>query len=129
MRFPRFLFGGTLYCLLEILWRGYSHISMFFLGGGCFWLIAKIGRLKRPFYQKTLLAAGMVTAAEFVSGLLLNRWLRLDVWDYSNQPFNLLGQICPLFIMLWIPLCAAGILLNALIDRQVLPSGHPDAAR
>lgn len=129
MRFPRVLFGGTLYCLLEVLWRGYSHISMFFLGGGCFWLMSRIGRMQRPFYQKILLAVTSVTAAEFLSGLLLNRWLKLEVWDYSNQPFNLLGQICPLFILLWIPLCVAGILLNGLIDRQALPSGRLDAVR
>lgn len=25
----------------------------------------------------------------------------LDVWDYSNQPGNVLGQICPVFGLLW----------------------------
>jgi len=121
MRFPRVFLGGSIYCLLEILWRGYTHISMFFLGGGCFWLLSRIGRLRIPFYQRTLLGTAAVTAAEFFSGLLLNRVLQLGVWDYSDQPFHLLGQICPLFVMLWIPLCAAGILLNGLIDRAELP--------
>ena len=27
--------------------------------------------------------------------------LGLDVWDYSNQPGNVLGQICPAFGLLW----------------------------
>ena len=28
-----FLFGGVLYVLIEVLWRGYSHYSMFIAGG------------------------------------------------------------------------------------------------
>jgi hypothetical protein len=28
-----FLTGGILYCILEMLWRGRTHISMFFDGG------------------------------------------------------------------------------------------------
>lgn len=27
--------------------------------------------------------------------------LGLGVWDYSNQPGNVLGQICPAFGLLW----------------------------
>lgn len=38
---------------------------------------------------------------EFVSGCVLNLWLGLGVWDYSNQPGNVLGQICPAFGLLW----------------------------
>ena len=30
-----FLTGFTLYPIVEILWRGYSHISMAFAGGVC----------------------------------------------------------------------------------------------
>ena len=33
--------GGGLYILVELLWRGRSHISMFLLGGLCFWLIGR----------------------------------------------------------------------------------------
>ena len=31
-----FLIGGFLYYSIEILWRGFSHWSMFILGGLCF---------------------------------------------------------------------------------------------
>jgi len=128
MRIPRFFLGGSLYCLIELLWRGHTHISMFFLGGGCFCLLARIGRLSCSFFQKVLLGTTAVTVAEFLSGLLLNRVLKLGVWDYSGQPLNLLGQICPLFILLWVPLCAAGILLNGMLDRFTPPSAHRRAA-
>ena len=118
--FPRIALGGALYCLLEMLWRGYSHVSMFLVGGFCFWMLSHVGRLPRPLWQRALLGAVAVTAVEFLSGLLLNRVLQLGVWDYSAYRFNLLGQICLLYFLLWIPLCAAGILLNQGLDRLCL---------
>ena len=30
-----FLLGGLLYYHIEVLWRGFSHISMIFCGGFC----------------------------------------------------------------------------------------------
>lgn len=118
--FPRIALGGALYCLIEVLWRGYSHVSMFLVGGFCFWMVSRIGRLLRPFWQRAVLGAVAVTAVEFLSGLLLNRVLQLGVWDYSAYRFNLMGQVCLLYFLLWIPLCAAGILLNQGLDRLCL---------
>ena len=31
--------GGTIYVMVELIYRGRSHGSMFLLGGVCFWLI------------------------------------------------------------------------------------------
>ena len=43
----------------------------------------------------------MITAVEFVFGLVFNVFLGMSVWDYSSVPGNILGQICPLFSVLW----------------------------
>ena len=51
----------------------------------------------------------MVTALELVTGLVVNRWLGLNVWDYSNLPMNFLGQICLPYFLLWVPLCTAAV--------------------
>lgn len=45
-----------------------------------------------------------VTAMEFVVGIPLNLMLGLHIWDYSSLPFNLLGQICLPFTVLWFSL-------------------------
>ena len=29
----------------------------------------------------------------------------MNVWDYSDRKFNLMGQICPLYSALWFLLC------------------------
>ena len=37
-----FLFGGTGYAMLELLWRGFTHWSMFVLGGVCYLLVGRV---------------------------------------------------------------------------------------
>lgn len=54
-----------------------------------------------------------VTAAEFITGIIVNKWFALHVWDYSCMPFQLFGQICLPYTMLFTCLCAAGIYLSA----------------
>ena len=118
--------GGGLYILIELLWRGRSHISMFLLGGLCFWLIGRLDRNHpAPVVVQAVLGAAMVTALELITWLVVNRWLELNVWDYSNMPMNFLGQICLPYFLLWIPLCAAAIFaedgLRWLLFRTPLP--------
>lgn len=43
--FILFGIGGFLYYAIEILWRGYSHWTMFILGGLCFILVGFINEL------------------------------------------------------------------------------------
>lgn len=57
--------------------------------------------LSRPVIVQSVIGAVIVLAVEFISGCVLNLWLGLGVWDYSNQPGNVLGQICPAFGLLW----------------------------
>lgn len=100
-----FIVGGILYYLIEIIWRGRSHFSMFFVGGLCFVLIGKINEYiswETPVYIQSILGSIIITTIEFISGCILNIWLGLGVWDYSNIPFNLFGQICLPFSILWI---------------------------
>ncbi len=86
-----FLLGGVLYNCIEILWRGRTHYSMFFLGGICFPCLA----------VKCFAASACVSAAEFLCGCIVNLRCHMQVWDYSARPFNLCGQICLLYSLLW----------------------------
>ena len=53
-----------------------------------------------------LIGSLIITAIELIFGIVFNRLLKLSVWDYSDMPFNLLGQVCPLFSFDWLLLCA-----------------------
>lgn len=110
-----FAIGGLIYYLIEIMWRGYSHISMFILGGICFVLIGLINEylsFKTPLWKQQLIATAIVTGIEFITGLILNVWLQLGIWDYSNLPFNLFGQICLQYSILWFLLSLLAIVLD-----------------
>ena len=101
------LFGicGAVYVLLELIYRGRSHISMFFAAGLSavgIWLCCNCRRVKqRCLALKCLLGSALITAVEFCTGVVVNLWMRLAVWDYSAMPMNLLGQVCLPFSLVW----------------------------
>lgn len=110
------LIGGRLYTWLELLWRGRTHWTMFILGGICFAILGLLNEHKIPWHwcllRQSLVGACIITVFEFVSGCIINLWLKWQVWDYSSLPFNLFGQICLYYFLLWIPLSAVCIVLD-----------------
>lgn len=112
-----FSVGGSAYVALELVYRGFSHVSMFAAGGACFLLIGQVSRLSLPKTVQSCLGAGIVTTVELVTGLLVNQ--QYTVWDYRGQPGNFLGQICPLFTLLWIPVSAAALKLYCWTDGKL----------
>ena len=102
-----FLFGsgGLLYILIELIWRGYSHWTMFALGGICFVFLGLINEIlpwQMPLWMQVVIGAIGITILEFLTGCVVNRWLGWGVWDYSNLPGNFLGQICPQYFCAWL---------------------------
>lgn len=109
------LVGSIIYVCIEMLWRGYSHPSMFILGGICFVAIGLINELfpwDMGLLWQSLIGAVIVTALEFITGLIVNVWLGLGVWDYSGLPFNIMGQICLPFFFAWMALAMVAIVLD-----------------
>ncbi len=104
--------------VLEFLWRGRSHGSMFLLGGLCFLLVGMLHRwLKIPLALQLLLSAVTITGLELAVGLLVNR--DYGVWDYRGMPYHYLGQICLNYSLLWIPVSMAAILLYRWIEPRL----------
>lgn len=107
--------GGLLYNIIEILFRGWSHWTMFFLGGICFIALGLINEVipwEMVLWKQILIGACVITALEFITGCIVNLWLGWGVWDYSHMPGNVLGQISPQFFVLWLLLSAVGIILD-----------------
>lgn len=104
-----FLVGGSLYVALEYFWRGFSHVSMFVLGGIAMTLLAGIYTRfdALPLALLSLMGAVLITALEFIAGAIVNGLMGLRVWDYSDRKCNLYGQVCASYSMLWYLLSAA----------------------
>lgn len=110
-----FLTGGILYILLEIIWRSHSHWTMFFLGGLCFVCLGAINEIipwEMPLWKQVLIGACIITGLEFITGIIVNLTLHWNVWDYSSMPGSILGQICPQYFILWLPVSLVAIVLD-----------------
>jgi uncharacterized membrane protein len=110
-----FIVGGIVYVITELLWRGWTHWTMFILGGICFICLGLINEIlpwMMPLWKQILIGASVITGMEFLTGCVVNLWLGWGVWDYSGMPGNVLGQICPQYFLLWLPVSLIGIVLD-----------------
>lgn len=48
-----------------------------------------------------LVSAFLLTAIEYIGGLIFIRLMKIRLWDYSKRKGNIQGIICPLFSFLW----------------------------
>lgn len=123
-----FLCGGFAYLVIELAFRGYSHWTMFILGGILF---VEIGWLNELFnWDMSLIFQGVIgsiiiTISEFIAGLILNVWLNLGVWDYSNIPFNAMGQICLPFSLAWVFVSIAAVILDDFLRYWIFKEEYP----
>ena len=88
---------------------------MLIVGGICFVLIGLINELftwEMPLWLQCVISSVMVTVVEYISGLILNVWLGLGIWDYSKLPYNLHGQICLYYSIVWLVLSVVAIILD-----------------
>lgn len=113
------LIAGCIYLLIELAWRGHTHWTMLPLAAVIFVCAGVLDEVERhpSIWQQVILGTTIATALEFVAGIILNIWLGLGVWDYSNLPGNLMGQICPQFTIAWAVLMIVSIRLENLMHR------------
>ena len=107
-------FGGTLYFLLEVAYKtstGFPERISWTMLVLAVVLCVPVERAGHqlpwgcPLWLQALCCAALVTVTELAAGCVLNLWLGLDIWDYSDLPLNLLGQICLPFSLVWWALC------------------------
>lgn len=111
-----FLFGGSTYLLMEYFSRdGNTHWVMGIVGGICFILVGLLNenrKLNLPFWVQCIYGGFIITAVELVSGIIINRVLQLNVWDYSDHKYQNMGQICIEFTILWCFLSSIAIIAD-----------------
>ena len=123
-----FWFGGSFYITLEVLYRGYSHWSMGLLAGIVFILIGILNKVwgwETSLILQIFVGTAIATIGEFITGCIVNLWLGWNIWNYSNLPFNLYGQIAPQFIAIWIPIVLVAIILDDVIRWRFFNEEKP----
>ena len=107
--------GGAVYASMELACRGRTHWTMAVLGGVLFVVIGLFNEVlpwEMSLTLQAVLGSLVVTGVELVAGIVLNCWLGLAIWDYTNLPFNLWGQICLPFSALWVLLAGVAVVLD-----------------
>lgn len=117
-----FLIGGIAYYFIEILYRGYSHFSMIIVGGLCFILIGSIDEFSSkeiPLLLQMIISVFIIDIIELFSGIIINKLLLLDVWDYSSLRYNFLGQISLRSSIAWFFLSLLAIYMDDLLRHVI----------
>lgn len=120
--------GGSAYMTIELLYRGYSHWTMFYVGGLAFLLIGCINEYidwNMPLWKQMAIGSLIITSLELVSGIIINMILGWNVWDYSQLPFNILGQICLPFSIVWFFLSLIAIVVDDYLRYWIFKEEKP----
>lgn len=116
-----FFFGGTCGWVIELFFRRFvsqhkwvnpgfltgPFLPLYGFGAVGFYLFASLDWQTwfspTPFaYFMEIICIGLLlTAIEYVAGLIFIKGLKIKLWDYSKRLFNLQGIICPLFSLIW----------------------------
>ena len=124
---------GMLYYIVEGIWRigngGWANIVMLPIGGLCGVLVGSLHKIPR-FYSmrvitQALLGTCIVLTIELLTGIVLNRWLGLQIWDYTGQPGNIMGQICLPYGVLWFAIMPFTIWLEDRLRWSLWREGSP----
>lgn len=125
-----FLIFGLFYFIIETIWKGHlTHWSMFVLAGIIGLLIGSINEYipwEMPFWQQCSIGMILATIGEGLTGLIVNVWLNLNVWNYSNTFLNFFYHQCSVpFCIAWFVLSGIGIILDDYIRWKFFNEAKP----
>ena len=97
---------------------------MFILGGLCGVVIGLLNERNKDIsiWKQGLYGAIIVTILEFIIGYIVNILLGWNIWDYSDVPFNFLGQICLPFTIIWFILSIVCVYLDDFLREKLFKS-------
>ena len=102
-----FMVSGLIYIVLELIWRGRTHWTMFLCAGLCGLVMANINNnlleFNTGFLKQIFVSALCCTTFEFLFGIMFNG--DFSIWDYRGLwgTIHILGdQVNILFFGIWI---------------------------
>ena len=115
-----FLLGCFIYSLLEIAARGYTHWTMTLLFGLVVMLLFRQqGSARRQtLFELAWAGAFIISALVMGGGVLDNLVLQWHVWSYREMPWNVYGQICLPFSVLWFLVCIPALGICEVVRKR-----------
>lgn len=112
--FVIFFTSGLIYIMLELLWRGRTHWTMFLCAGLCGLVMANINNnwleFDTDFRIQVFVSALMCSTFEFFFGIIFNG--DFSIWDYRGMwgTIHVLGdQVNIIFFGIWIIISVFGL--------------------
>lgn len=122
MTLGTFMIGGFIYCLIELIYRGYTDISMYILAGFCSVIMAGLNDLfsfDMQFPLQVSIASIACIFGEYITGLLVNQ--NFEIWDYRNLPGTFANdQLNIVFCLAWFGLSIIGIPLLDYVEWKIM---------
>lgn len=133
-----FFIGSIMGWVLELVYRNLKrsrkkwinpgfctgpYVPLYGFGLCILYLLASMERLHLiadPFWNKVVIILTMgvcMTLIEYIAGIFCLKFMKVRLWDYSDQWGNIQGIICPVFSLAW---AAIGILYDFLIHPYIL---------
>lgn len=125
--FTLFIAGGLIYCLIEIIYRGRTHWTSFIMGGVALCMAGALNEI-RCFDMSLIIqmttSGIIITIMEFFVGIYFNS--DYSIWDYRDMPFNVDGQVCLGFSLIWCLLSLVAIILDDFIRWKFFNEEKPE---
>ena len=123
-----FVAFSALYVWIEIMFRNRSDRSMAFLSGAVGIIIGLLNNIipwSMGLVQQGLIGGFLiVTPMEFFVGkFLVNQ--DLNIWDYTNMPCNIDGQICLPFTLIWCIISVVVVVLDDYLRYFIFDEDKP----
>lgn len=121
-----FITGGIFYVCLELLWRGRSDVTSFFMGGIALLVVGQLNEgydYDMPVWYQMIISGTFITSMEYIVGKIFN--FDYHIWDYRGMWLNIDGQACLVYSLLWCLLSVVGIILDDLIRWKFFGEDKP----
>lgn len=128
-----FCVGFTIYMCIEGIFKainggGKESFTMGILGGVSLLFIGALNKwftYEMPLVLQAFVGSIFITICEFMFGVILNIWLKLNIWDYTDLTGNILGQICLPFTLIWFVLSFVCIFIDDFLRYYIYDSEKP----
>ncbi len=116
-----FVIGATVFPIMELAWQGHTHYVMSLAGGLCLMFINifcydKVNHLAMG--TKCAVGSVIITIIELIVGVVFNILLNMNIWDYSELPLNLYGQISLPFTLVWFLITIPALYICEAVDKN-----------